>query len=101
MMLALEDETDSSIRGLEHRVFRRKYTRKALIRDVLKCQSHVRGLARFGHDVDGGGSGGGAARLLAKVSRERSTKARQVAYVDASDNYEEVHGCHGRRRRRG
>ena len=41
MMLTLESESDSSIRGLEHRVFRRKQTRQMLIRDVLECQAHT------------------------------------------------------------
>jgi len=87
-MLMLEQETDSSIRGLEHRVFRRKRTRQMLIRDVLECQAHARGLARFGHEMDGKEK----AMLLANVSRERSVKAYTVAFVDAKDDYEEVYG---------
>ncbi|KAL7527908.1 hypothetical protein ACHAXR_003065 [Thalassiosira sp. AJA248-18] len=88
MMVALEDETDSSIRGLEHRVFRRKRTRQMLIRDVLECQCHVRGLSKFGHEMDVQER----SMLLAKVSRERSVKARGVAFVDAKSDYEEVYG---------
>lgn len=59
-----------------------------LIREVLECQSHFKGLARFGHEMDGKEK----AMLLAKVSRERSVRARSVAFVDAKDDYDEVYG---------
>mmetsp|Transcript_31027 Transcript_31027/g.56274 ORF Transcript_31027/g.56274 Transcript_31027/m.56274 type:complete len:326 (-) Transcript_31027:1389-2366(-) len=87
MMVTLESETNSSIRGLEHRVFRRKQTRKMMIRDVLECQAHVRGLAKFGHKMDGEEE----SMLLAKVSRERSLDARSLAFVNAKDDHEEVY----------
>ena len=87
MMLTLESESNSSIRGLEHRVFRRKQTRQMLIRDVLECQAHVRGLSRFGHEMNIKEK----SMLLAKVSKERSGKARSVAFVDAKDDYDEVY----------
>jgi len=88
MMSQMEDESNSSIRGLEHRVFRRKHARKTLIRDVLKCQAHVVGLARFGHGMDGEER----AKLLAGVSRERSGRAKGVAVLDARDDSKEVYG---------
>ena len=49
LMVTIENETDASIRGLEHKVFRRKETRRTLIQDVITCQHHINGLARFGH----------------------------------------------------
>eukprot|EP00580_Thalassiosira_gravida_P006978 CAMPEP_0201633554 /NCGR_PEP_ID=MMETSP0493-20130528/6825_1 /ASSEMBLY_ACC=CAM_ASM_000838 /TAXON_ID=420259 /ORGANISM="Thalassiosira gravida, Strain GMp14c1" /LENGTH=458 /DNA_ID=CAMNT_0048105283 /DNA_START=227 /DNA_END=1603 /DNA_ORIENTATION=+ len=88
MMSQMEDESNSSIRGLEHRVFRRKHARKTLIRDVLECQAHVVGLARFGHGMDGKER----AKLLAGVSRERSGRAKGVAVLDAQDDCKEVYG---------
>lgn len=88
LMVAMERETGSSVRGLEHRVFRRKVTRRDLIRDVLECQSHVVGLAKFGHRMDEEEG----AMLLSRASQERSRKARRVAYVDARDDRREVYG---------
>lgn len=87
MMATMERETGSSIRGLEHRVFRRKQTRQMLIRDVLNCQRHVQGLANYGHSMDAKET----SMLLAKVSTERSAKARAVALVDAKSDYKEVY----------
>lgn len=87
-MVRMETETNSSVRGLEHRVFRRKHARRALIQDVLECQAHIKGLARFGHEM----CGDEGTKLLAKASRERSTMARQMAFVDARDDYAEING---------
>jgi len=87
VMLTAEREINSSIRGLEHRVFRRRRTRQMLIRDVLQCQAHFKGLAQFGHNMDGEEK----ALMLAKVSMERSVKARSVAFVDGKGDYAEVY----------
>mmetsp|Transcript_29730 Transcript_29730/g.62616 ORF Transcript_29730/g.62616 Transcript_29730/m.62616 type:complete len:434 (-) Transcript_29730:265-1566(-) len=89
MMIALEDETNSSIRGIEHRVIRRLQNRKLLIRDVLECQAHVTGLAgKFRHVMDDKER----TALLAKVSQERSSKARCIAWADAKNDCAEVYG---------
>jgi hypothetical protein len=87
MMLKMENETNSSIRGLEHRVLRRKQTRQMLIRSVIECQSHVSGLASFGHRLNVKEK----YMLLSKVSRSRSITARSVALADAHDDYKEVY----------
>lgn len=87
LMSSFEEDTNCSIRGLEHRVFRRKQTRQMTIRDVLDCQAHVDGLAKYGHLMDDTEK----IMLLAKVSKERSIKARNLAFVDAKDDYEEVY----------
>lgn len=86
LMVEMENETGSSVRGLEHRVFRKKQLRQDLIRDVLECQSHVKGLAKFGHAMEWEES----SRLLARASRDRSLKARKVAFLDARDDRREV-----------
>lgn len=88
LMVAMEDETGSSVRGLENKVFRRKQKRQELIKDVLGCQSHVKGLEEFGMAMDGGV----IARLLARASRERSLKSRRAAYADARDDHREIYG---------
>lgn len=87
LMLALERETNSSIRGLEHRVLRRKQTRQSLIRDVLECQAHAAGLARFGYAAMGADE---RSALLADVSTKRSVGARRAALLDAEDDCYEV-----------
>ena len=87
LMSSFEEDTNCSIRGLEHRVFRRKQTRQMAIRDVLDCQAHVDGLAKYGHLMDDKEK----IMLLAKVSKEKSVKARNLAFVDAKDDYEEVY----------
>jgi hypothetical protein len=86
-MSIVERESDASIRGLEHRLFRTRHTRHALVRDVLECQAHATGLAKFGmHGMDGKER----AMLLARVSMERSVKARNLAFVDAMEDRAEV-----------
>lgn len=85
-MVAMEKETNSSIRGLEHRVFRRKQTRHMLIKDVLQCQNHINGLASFGHGLDFNQR----TELIANVSQERSEKAKSIARFDAREDYVEV-----------
>jgi hypothetical protein len=87
LMLKVESATGSSIRGLEHRVSRRKQARQVLVRDVLDCQTHANGLARFGHGLGEQERAG----LLARVSAERSRKARAAAFVDARVDYEELY----------
>ena len=86
-MVDMENEKDSSIRGLEHRIFRRKQTRHMLIEDVLKCQSHAAGLASFGHFMDAREKDA----LIAKVSLDRSGKAKSIALFDAREDYREAH----------
>jgi len=88
LMSTYETTSSSSIRGLEHRIFRRKQTRQSLIHAVLECQNHINGLATFGHSMDCEES----ILLLSKVSRERSAKARATARADAKDDYTEVYG---------
>jgi len=88
LMSSYESTSSSSIRGLEHRIFRRKQTRQSLIHSVLKCQNHINGLAKFGHSMDSEES----ILLLSKVSRERSAKARATARVDAKDDYTDIYG---------
>lgn len=83
-MVDMEKENDSSIRGLEHRIFRRKLTRHMLIEDVLTCQAHAAGLTSFGHFMD-------TRELLAKVSLDRSRKAKSIALFDAREDYREAH----------
>lgn len=84
-MVDMEKENDSSIRGLEHKIFRRKQTRQMLIEDVLTCQAHAAGLASFGHFMD-------TRELLAKVSLDRSRKAKSIALFDAREDYREAQG---------
>ncbi|KAL3789557.1 hypothetical protein ACHAW5_007908 [Stephanodiscus triporus] len=86
-MSIVERESDASIRGLEHRLFRSRHTRHALVRDVLECQAHATGLAKFGMQ---GVDGKERAMLLARVSMERSVKARNLAFVDAMEDRAEV-----------
>ena len=90
LMLSFEDNTKTSIRGLESRIFRRKYTRQMLIKDVIECQTHVDGLAKFGMPMCDKQM---KSNLLAKVSKERSKMAKNLALVDAKDDYEEVLVC--------
>jgi len=89
LMITLEHDTNSSIRGLEHRVFRRKQNRRVLIRDVLECQAHVMGLAKkFGHAMEEKER----TELLGRVSQERSSAARSTALADAKDDCTEIYG---------
>lgn len=90
LMLSFEDNTNTSIRGLESRIFRRKYTRQMLIKDVIECQTHVDGLVKFGMPM---GDEQMKSKLLAKVSKERSKMAKNLALVDAKDDYKEVLVC--------
>ena len=87
LMLAMEKETGSSVRGLEHKVYRRKELRRMLIRDVIECQQHIDGLARFGHVI----SADEKRRLLANASMEKSVYFVKKALLDAKDDYEEVY----------
>eukprot|EP00986_Skeletonema_menzelii_P018908 scaffold26767_cov153-Skeletonema_menzelii.AAC.2 len=87
LMVAIENEFDASIRGLEHKVYRRKETRKTLIQDVIECQRHINGLARFGHVM----SMEEKRRLLAKASLQKSEMCVQRALLDANDDYKEVY----------
>ncbi|KAL7435690.1 hypothetical protein ACHAXM_004798 [Skeletonema potamos] len=88
LMLTFENETDSSIRGLEHKVYRRKETRRMLIQDVIECQHHINGLARFGHVI----SIEEKRTLLANASLRKSVVCVKKALLDANDDYKEV--CH-------
>ncbi|KAL7447920.1 hypothetical protein ACHAWC_000204, partial [Mediolabrus comicus] len=87
LMLSLEHETNSSIRGLEHKIYRRKHTRQVLIADVIECQHHINGLAKFGFvmDVDE------KRRLLANASLKKSLGCVKRALADAIDDYKEVY----------
>lgn len=87
-MTIMENETGHSVRGLEHRVFRRRHARRSAVRGVLECQTHAKGLARFGH-VMGEEE---RAELLAHATRERSSAARRVAFTNARYDCEEVYG---------
>lgn len=87
-MVTIENETDSSIRGLEHKVYRRKNTRQMLIQDVMDCQGHINGLARFGHVM----SVEEKRRLLANASLQKSKVCLKRALLDANDDYKEVYG---------
>lgn len=86
LMVQLEQETNSSIRGLEHRVFRRKVPRQVLVDEVLECQKHIQGLAKFGHSM----SMEDKATLLANVSTKRSSSALSMALVNAKNDSIEV-----------
>ncbi|KAK1748070.1 hypothetical protein QTG54_000009 [Skeletonema marinoi] len=88
LMVTIEQETDSSIRGLEHKVYRRKETRRMLIQDVIECQHHIKGLARFGHVM----SSDEKRRLLANASLQKSLGCVKKALLDANDDYKEVYG---------
>lgn len=88
LMVTMEKETDSSIRGLEHKVYRRKETRKTLIQDVIECQKHINGLARFGHEM----SVEERRKLLANASLSKSEFSVKKALLDANDDYKEVYG---------
>jgi hypothetical protein len=87
LMLSLEHETNSSIRGLEHKIYRRKHNRQVLIADVIECQHHINGLAKFGFvmDVDE------QRRLLANASLKKSLGCVKRALADAIDDYKEVY----------
>ena len=88
LMSSYETTSSSSIRGLEHRIFRRKQTRQSLIHAVVECQNHINGLEKYGHSMNTEES----ILLLSKVSRERSAKARATALVDAKDDYTDIYG---------
>ncbi|KAL3800847.1 hypothetical protein HJC23_001684 [Cyclotella cryptica] len=86
LMMQLEKDTDSSIRGLEHRVFRRKVPRQVLVDEVLECQKHIQGLAKFGHAI----SVEDRSTLLANVSFKRSHLAVSMALTAAKNDALEV-----------
>jgi len=94
-MVTIEQETDSSIRGLEHKVYRRKETRRMLIQDVIECQHHIKGLARFGHVM----SSDEKRRLLANASLQKSLGCVKKALLDANDDYKEVYDCGGQQKK--
>eukprot|EP00573_Skeletonema_grethae_P002594 CAMPEP_0201689042 /NCGR_PEP_ID=MMETSP0578-20130828/2711_1 /ASSEMBLY_ACC=CAM_ASM_000663 /TAXON_ID=267565 /ORGANISM="Skeletonema grethea, Strain CCMP 1804" /LENGTH=351 /DNA_ID=CAMNT_0048173557 /DNA_START=88 /DNA_END=1140 /DNA_ORIENTATION=- len=87
LMVTIENETDSSIRGLEHKVYRRKETRRMLIQDVMDCQHYISGLERFGHVM----SMEEKRRLLANASLQKSRVCVKRALLDARDDYKEVY----------
>ena len=86
-MLSLEHETNSSIRGLEHKIYRRKHTRQVLIADVIECQYHINGLAKFGFKMDVDEK----RRLLANASLKKSVGCVKRALADAIDDFKEVY----------
>lgn len=86
LMVTLETETGSSIRGLEHKVYRRKETRRMLTQDVMDCQHYISGLERFGHVM----SMDEKRRLLANASLQKSRVCVKRALLDACDDYKEV-----------
>ena len=88
MMITLEKETSNSIRGLEHRVFRRKKTRQSLIRDVLECQTHIKGLAKFDNGIMEEES---KMNLLANISTKGSSMAVDLAISNAKEDFDEVY----------
>lgn len=87
LMLSLEHETNSSIRGLEHKIYRRKHNRQLLIADVIECQHHINGLAKFGFKMDVDEQN----RLLANASLKKSVGCVKRALADAIDDYKEVY----------
>jgi hypothetical protein len=87
LMVTLEQETNSSVRGLEHKIYRRKETRKMLIQDVIECQQHINGLARFGHVM----SEEEKSMLLANASLHKSAGCVNKALLDAMDDYKEAY----------
>ena len=87
LMLSLEHETNSSIRGLEHKIYRRKHNRQVLIADVIECQHHINGLAKFGFNMDVDEQN----RLLANASLKKSVGCVKRALADAIDDYKEVY----------
>jgi len=82
-MRETERALGSSVRGLERGAGRRRRGRRAAVRDVLACQAHADGLSRFCPGLAKEG-------LLARVSSERSRKARASAFVDAKHDYDEA-----------
>ena len=82
LMAKLEEEKNTSIRGLEHRVFRRKVSRQVLVDEVLECQKYIQGLARFGHAI----SKEEQIMLLANVSNKRSSSASNIALLNAKND---------------
>lgn len=79
LMANLEKEKNASVRGLEHRVFRRRVSRQAVVEEVLECQRHIQGLAKFGHEI----SLEEQIKLLASVSTKRSASATDMALLNA------------------
>jgi len=62
-----------------------------LIQDVIECQRHINGLARFGHVM----SSDEKRRLLANASLQKSLGCVKKALLDANDDYKEVYDCGG------
>lgn len=79
LMAKLEKDKNTSIRGLEHRVFRRRVSRQAVVDEVLECQRHIQGLAKFGYGI----SEEEQIKLLASVSSKRSASATDMALLNA------------------
>ena len=86
LMTKLEQDKNTSVRGLEHRVFRRKVSRQVLVDEVLECQKHVQGLAKFGHTIINHDK----ITLLADVSSKRSCSAKNTALLNAKHDFIEV-----------
>jgi hypothetical protein len=82
LMSKLEEDKNTSIRGLEHRVFRRKVSRQVLVEEVLECQKHIQGLSKFGHAI----SHEEQIMLLANVSSKRSASASNLALLNAKND---------------
>lgn len=79
LMKKLEKDKNTSVRGLEHRVFRRRVSRQVLVEEVLECQKHIQGLNKFGHVM----SNEERIMLLAHVSSKRSSVTTNTALVNA------------------
>jgi len=58
-----------------------------LIQDVIECQHHINGLARFGHVI----SIEEKRTLLANASLRKSVVCVKKALLDANDDYKEVY----------
>lgn len=86
LMAKLEQDKNTSVRGLEHRVFRRKVSRQVLVDEVLECQQHIQGLAKFGHTIINYDK----ITLLANVSSKRSSSAASIALLNAKHDAIEI-----------
>eukprot|EP00956_Cyclotella_meneghiniana_P021684 scaffold39746_cov74-Cyclotella_meneghiniana.AAC.12 len=86
LMKTLEISKGNSVRGMEHRVFRRKVSRQVLVDEVLECQRYIRGLYKFGHHM----SSDDKIMLLANVSFKRSASASRTAQSNAE--YDSIEG---------
>lgn len=86
LMQTLEISKGNSVRGMEHRVFRRRVSRQVLLDEVLECQRYIRGLSKFGHRM----SSDDKIMLLADVSFKRSAPASRTAQMNAK--YDSIEG---------